>query len=39
MKYPSKEGRIVIYPSLRETKEKGKLRRILKQLMHIKKGH
>jgi hypothetical protein len=35
----NKEGRIVIYPSLRESKEKGKLKRILKRLIHIKKGH
>ncbi|MGD0884069.1 MAG: hypothetical protein ABSA46_04190 [Thermodesulfovibrionales bacterium] len=33
------EGRIVIYPSLHEVKEKGNLRRILKRLIHIKKGH
>jgi hypothetical protein len=35
----TKEGRLVIYPSLYETKEKGKLKRILKRLIHIKKGH
>jgi len=33
------EGRIVICPSLHQIKERGKLRRILKRLIHIKKGH
>jgi len=35
----NKEGRITDYPTLHETKEKGKLKRILKKLIHIKKGH
>ena len=35
----TKEGRIVIYPSIHEVKEKGKLKQILKKLIHIKKGH
>jgi hypothetical protein len=34
----SKEGRITIYPSLYGTKEEGNLKRILKRLLHIKKG-
>lgn len=32
----SRDGRIIIYPSLYETKEKGKVRRILKKLIHTK---
>jgi hypothetical protein len=35
----SKEGFIRVYPSLRESKEKGKLRRILKRLIQLRKGH
>ncbi len=35
----SKERMITVYPSLHETKEQGKLKRILKKLIHIKKGH
>ena len=35
----SKEGRVTVYPTLHETKEKGTLKRILKKLIHIRKGH
>jgi hypothetical protein len=35
----SKDGRITVYPALHETKEKGNLKRIIKKLIHIKKGH
>ena len=35
----SKDGRITTYPTLHETKEKGKLKLILKRLIHLKKGH
>jgi hypothetical protein len=35
----SREGWITVYPSLHENKEKGKLRRILKRLIQLKKGH
>jgi len=35
----TKEGWITVYPSLHEQKEKGKLRGILKKLIHLRKGH
>jgi hypothetical protein len=35
----SKERMLTVYPTLHETKEKGMLKRILKKLIHIKKGH
>ncbi len=35
----SREGLITAYPSLHEHKEKGKLRRILKRLNRLRKGH
>jgi len=35
----SKEGRITIYPALYGVSEGGKLKRILKKLIHIHKGH
>jgi hypothetical protein len=35
----SSEGWITVYPSLHENKEKGKLRRILKRLIQLRKGH
>jgi hypothetical protein len=35
----TKDGWIIVYPSLHEQKEKGTLRRILKRLIHLKKGH
>jgi hypothetical protein len=35
----SKEGWINVYPSLHENKEKGMLRRIIKRLIQLKKGH
>jgi len=35
----AKKRRITVYPSLHETKEKGKLKRIIEKLIHIKKGH
>ncbi len=35
----SKDGRIIVYPSLRPIKQEGKLRRILKKIIHFKKGH
>jgi hypothetical protein len=34
-----REGFITVYPSLHEHKEKGKLRRILKRLIQLRKGH
>jgi hypothetical protein len=30
---------LTMYPTLHETKEKGMLKRILKRLIHIRKGH
>jgi len=35
----SKEGRITIYPALYGSSEGGKLKRIIKKLIHIHKGH
>jgi hypothetical protein len=35
----SREGFINVYRSLHENKEKGKLRRILKRLIQLRKGH
>ena len=35
----TKEGWIIVYPSLHEQKEKGTLRRILKRLIQLRKGH
>ena len=35
----TRERMIVIYPALDENKEKGKLRRMLRRLIQIKKGH
>ena len=35
----SSEGWITVYPSLHENKEKGKLRRILKRSIQLRKGH
>ena len=35
----TKDGWITVYPSLHEQKEKGILRRILKMLIQLKKGH
>ena len=35
----SREGFITVYPSLLEYKEKGTLRRILKRLTQLWKGH
>ena len=35
----SSEGWIVVYPSLHESKGKGKLRRIFKRLIQLRKGH
>ena len=35
----SREGWITVYPSLHENKEKGKLRRIIKRLIQLRKGH
>ena len=33
------DGRITMYPNFIETKEKGRLRLILKRLTHFRKGH
>jgi hypothetical protein len=35
----SKDRMLTLYPTLHETKEKGMLRRIVKKLIHIRKGH
>jgi hypothetical protein len=35
----SKNRMLTIYPTLHETTEKGMLRRIIKKLIHIRKGH
>jgi hypothetical protein len=35
----TKDGFINTYPSLYETKEKGKLRGIIKRLIQLRKGH
>ena len=35
----SKDRMLTVYPSLHETKEKGRLKSILKKLIHIRKGH
>jgi hypothetical protein len=35
----SREGFITVYPLLHESKEKGKLRLILKRLIQLRKGH
>jgi hypothetical protein len=35
----SKDRMLTMYPTLHETKKKGMLRRILKKLVHIRKGH
>ncbi|HXX57316.1 MAG TPA: hypothetical protein VEI96_04890 [Thermodesulfovibrionales bacterium] len=35
----TKDGRITIYPSLHPIRQEGKLRRILKKIIHFKKGH
>jgi hypothetical protein len=35
----SRDGRITTYPALHESKEKGTLKRIIKKLIHIHKGH
>jgi hypothetical protein len=35
----SKDRMLTMYPALHETREKGMLRRILKKLIHIRKGH
>jgi len=34
-----REGYIRTYPSIHETKEKGKLRQLIKLLKRLKKGH
>jgi len=34
----SRDGRIVVYPSLYEKKKDSNLRRILKKIKHFKKG-
>jgi hypothetical protein len=34
-----KEGYIRTYPSIHETKEKGRLRQLIKLLKRLKKGH
>lgn len=39
LKYLSKDGKLNVYPALNETKEKGKLKSLLKKLIHIQKGH
>jgi hypothetical protein len=35
----SKNRMLTMHPTLHETREKGMLKRILKKLIHIKKGH
>jgi len=35
----SKDGKLTVHPVLHETKEKGKLKGILKKLIHLRKGH
>jgi hypothetical protein len=35
----TKDRMLTKYPTLHETKEKGMLKRILKKLIHIRKGH
>jgi hypothetical protein len=35
----SKDRMLTISPTLHETREKGTLKRILKKLIHIRKGH
>jgi len=35
----TREGFITVYPLLHESKEKGKLRLILKRLIQLRKGH
>jgi hypothetical protein len=35
----SKDRKLTLYPTLHETREKGVLRRIVKKLIHIRKGH
>jgi hypothetical protein len=35
----SKDRMLTIYPTLHETREKGTIKRILKKLIHIRKGH
>jgi len=35
----SKEGRLTVYPTPHQTKEKGKFKRMIKKLIHIRKGH
>jgi hypothetical protein len=35
----SKDRMLTMYPTLHETREKGMLKRILKKLIHIRKGH
>jgi hypothetical protein len=35
----SKDRMLTRYPALHETGEKGMLKRILKKLIHIRKGH
>ena len=35
----SKDRMLTMYPTLHETKGKGMLKRILKKLIHIRKGH
>jgi hypothetical protein len=35
----SKDRMLTMYPALRETRGKGKLKRLLKKLIHIRKGH
>jgi hypothetical protein len=35
----SKDSMLTMYPTLREIKEKGVIKRILKKLIHKRKGH
>jgi len=35
----SKDRMLTMYPTLHEHKEKGMFRRILRKLIHIRKGH
>ncbi|HAM49321.1 MAG TPA: hypothetical protein DCP92_00965 [Nitrospiraceae bacterium] len=35
----TKDGRITVYPSLHESTAESKLGRILKKILHFKKGH
>jgi hypothetical protein len=35
----SKDRMLTVYPTLHEVKEKGMVKRIIKKLIHIRKGH